>query len=145
MAGFLGIDCGSISLNLVLSGERLLASRFVCTEGFADAPLHALIRALDEVTARAGNLSIDSAMVTGSARDLFSQSLNIPAINEITAHATGVSQVNPRVRTVIEVGGQDSKFIKIDPSVEGPDSACVGISDERGVRCRYRSVSGRAG
>lgn len=114
MARFLGIDCGSISLNLVLSVEeaREPVSLYRRIRGRS---LNALTEALDELTAAHGNLPIDSAMVTGSGRDLFSQSLGIPAINEITAHATGVFHINPEVRTVVEVGGQDSKFIKIDP------------------------------
>jgi predicted CoA-substrate-specific enzyme activase len=119
MARFLGVDCGSISLNLVLwEGE---ARDAVCMyRRIRGRSLTTLIEALDELTASHGNLALDSATVTGSGRDLFSRSLGIPAVNEITAHATGVFQVDPRVRTVIEVGGQDSKFIKIDPPAGGP-------------------------
>jgi predicted CoA-substrate-specific enzyme activase len=120
VAGFLGIDCGSISLNLVLLQEE--AGAPICVyRRIRGRSFHALIEGLDEIQARCNSdLRFTSAMVTGSARDLFSQSLGIPAVNEITAHATGVFRVNPRVRTVIEVGGQDSKFIKIEPPAEGP-------------------------
>ena len=42
--------------------------------------------------------------------------LDLPSINEITAHATGAYWINPGIRTVIEIGGQDSKFITIAPT-----------------------------
>ncbi len=142
MAGFLGIDCGSISLNLVLLREE--AGNPICLyRRIRGRSLQALIEALDEIKATSrGDLRLASAMVTGSARDLFSRSLEIPAVNEITAHTTGVFRVNPEVRTVIEVGGQDSKFIKIETSCRGAHPTRLGIPHERSMCCRHRRVSG---
>lgn len=67
------------------------------------------------------DLPISGVLVTGSARELFSRSLGIPAINEITAHAAGAFRVNPDIRTIVEIGGQDSKFIRIEP----PQTGCI--------------------
>jgi len=120
MGGYLGIDCGSVSLNLVLSrdgsgGEPVSVYRR--TQG---QPLHALIRGIEEiVSVCGGDLAIDSAVVTGSGREMLSELLVIPSINEISAHAAGVRLVNPQVMTIIEIGGQDSKFISIEPSSRG--------------------------
>jgi predicted CoA-substrate-specific enzyme activase len=75
---------------------------------------------VDELIAILGkDLLLKSALVTGSGRELLAEALGIPAINEISAHATGVHRINPDVRTIIEIGGQDSKFIRIEPPVTG--------------------------
>ncbi len=116
MKWYLGIDCGSVSINLVLTGngshEPITIYRR--TRG---RPLKELIAAVEELrNASGGNQRFSGALVTGSGRDLLSRSLKLPAINEITAHATGAYKVNPQIRTIIEIGGQDSKFITLEPS-----------------------------
>jgi predicted CoA-substrate-specific enzyme activase len=115
----LGIDCGSVSLNLaLLSGTtREPVTVYRRTRG---RPLETFLEAVEELRdLGAFNERLDSVLVTGSARELFSEALDIPAVNEISAHAHGIHWVDPRVRTVIEIGGQDSKFIKIEPPVDG--------------------------
>ena len=115
---FLGLDCGSVSLNSVLVDDRsgMLHSAYVRTSG---RPREALISAITEMSERFGDsVEISGAYVTGSGRELLSHCLDIPAINEISAHATGAFHANPAIRTIIEIGGQDSKFIRIEP----PDS-----------------------
>ena len=119
MERYLGIDCGSVSLNLALmtGGADEPVSVYLRTKG---RPLGSFVEAIDELIKICdGDLPVTSALVTGSARELLSKALNIPAINEISAHATGAHHVIPNVRTIIEIGGQDSKFVKIEPSVTG--------------------------
>jgi predicted CoA-substrate-specific enzyme activase len=49
---------------------------------------------------------------TGSARQLAATLLGADVVkNEITAHAVAASRVHPEVRTILEIGGQDSKII----------------------------------
>ena len=116
MANELGIDCGSISLNLAFFAERD-ENPITIYRRTRGRPLATFVQASDELLEKLGeDLRISGSMVTGSARELISRSLEIPAINEITAHATGVHHVAPEVRTIIEIGGQDSKFMKIGPS-----------------------------
>ncbi|MBI5248670.1 MAG: hypothetical protein HY912_04180 [Desulfomonile tiedjei] len=114
MNTFLGIDCGSVSLNLVLVGkETEPVSVYLRTRG---RPLRTFVQGLEQLMSDCGgDVALSSALVTGSARDYLSEALGIPAVNEITAHATGTHRINPEVRTIIEIGGQDSKFIKIEP------------------------------
>ena len=119
MGDYLGIDCGSVSLNLVLlrraSGRTLTV--YLRTQG---RPLQTLIAALDELRdACRSEIRLENALVTGSGRELLASCLGIPAVNEISAHGNGVWRVDSRVRTVIEIGGQDSKFIRIEPSANG--------------------------
>ena len=116
---YLGLDCGSVSLNLVLWGGAL--EEPVCiyrrTQG---RPLETLVAALKELRDSLGtDVPIAGALVTGSARELLSRTLGVPAINEISAHATGAFHVNPRIRTIIEIGGQDSKFVRLEPPEAG--------------------------
>lgn len=119
MKATLGIDCGSVSLNLVLmtDGRSEPVSVYRRTRG---RPLEALVPAVDElVDACGGNCSLESVLVTGSGRELLSAILDIPAVNEISAHSAGIHHIDPRVRTIIEIGGQDSKFIKIEGAAAG--------------------------
>ncbi|MFZ5864340.1 MAG: acyl-CoA dehydratase activase [Thermodesulfobacteriota bacterium] len=114
----LGIDCGSISLNLALlrdaADEPLTVYRR--TSG---RPLSALIQSLDQLIDLCGHdVILDGVLATGSGRELLARSIRIPAVNEITAHSAGVFQVDPTVRTIIEIGGQDSKFIRLDAPAE---------------------------
>lgn len=116
MGRHLGIDCGSVSLNLVVlePGQDEPVSVYRRTRG---RPLHTFVEAVEELIARSGpDVPLESALATGSARYLFAEALDIPAVNEISAHSAGVHAVDPNVRTIIEIGGQDSKFMRIEPS-----------------------------
>ena len=56
--------------------------------------------------------SVVSIGTTGSARKLIGTLLSASIIkNEITAHAIGTTSIIPDVRTIFEIGGQDSKII----------------------------------
>lgn len=116
MRRYLGIDCGSVSINLALmmDGAYEPITVYRRTRG---RPLPEFVSAVDELSLTCGgNVNVDSALVTGSGRDLLSKALDLPTINEITAHATGSHYINPDIRTIIEIGGQDSKFITVAPS-----------------------------
>ncbi|MFH1114230.1 MAG: acyl-CoA dehydratase activase [Pseudomonadota bacterium] len=119
MKWYLGIDCGSVSINLVLRGDgpHEPITVYRRTRG---RPLKEFIAALEELrNACGGNHGFKGALVTGSGRELFSKALGLPAVNEITAHAAGAYKVNPNIRTIIEIGGQDSKFITLEPGPAG--------------------------
>ncbi len=112
----LGIDCGSVSLNLALvdHDRRVLETVYIRTQG---RPLFALIDAGKRLSEKhEKKITIEGAIVTGSAREMISKHTGIPAVNEIKAHAQGSYWANKDIRTIIEIGGQDSKFIQIGPS-----------------------------
>ncbi len=115
---FLGIDCGSVSLNLFVApkGAKEPYIVYLRTRG---RPLQTLIEAIDQTLGEYGDTLVVSAYVTGSARELIANATGIPAINEITAHTIGAHKINPDIRTIIEIGGQDSKYIRIEPSSNG--------------------------
>ena len=118
-AAFLGVDTGSISTKGVVIDERgaILARSYLWTEG---APTEAARRVVDEL---AGQLDRDRYAVravgtTGSARRLVGAMLGAQVVkNEITAHAVGTTFLHPDVRTILEIGGQDSKIILVEGGV----------------------------
>jgi predicted CoA-substrate-specific enzyme activase len=109
---YLGIDIGSTSTKAVLiSPEReLLGGFYTVTAGRPIAAVQKLIRSIDEVLGR-GSLRLRGAATTGSGRmiikELFDAEL---AVNEITAHARAAVFLHPKADTILEIGGQDSKF-----------------------------------
>ena len=105
-------------------------------------PLQTFVEALDQMSdSCGGDLTLAGVLVTGSARELLSKALEIPAINEITAHAVGANKVNPEIRTIIEIGGQDSK-IHTNRAFSGQrDSPSPCFQNERNMRGRHRGFS----
>lgn len=111
--GYLGIDVGSVSTNLVILDEHagVLAAVYRRTQG---QPIKAVQEGLKELADQmAGqDFEIHAVGTTGSARYLTGVIVGADVVkNEITAHAVAASQVVPDVNTVIEIGGQDSKLI----------------------------------
>lgn len=112
--GYLGMDIGSISTKGVIidQNNQIIAEKYIWTEGNPIQAVKTVIGALKE---QAGDAVIASVGTTGSARKLIGRMLNADIVkNEITAHAVGTLSVFPDVRTILEIGGQDSKIILID-------------------------------
>lgn len=121
MKTYLGIDVGSISTNLVLIGEedQILSSFYLRTEG---DPIEAIQKGLrelrDYISKHNPAIEISGVGTTGSARQLAGVITGADLVkNEITAHAKGASFFVPDARTVIEIGGQDSKIIILENGV----------------------------
>lgn len=64
-------------------------------------------------------MPLAGGMCTGSGKDLIAEGLGLATVNEIVAHATAAWTLHPDVRSVIEIGGQDSKFIRIGRDADG--------------------------
>ena len=110
---FMGIDVGSISTKgtIVDENENILCGEYLYTKG---NPMEAVKTLLKRLEARfdAEHYRIVSVGTTGSARKLIGAVLNAAVVkNEITAHAVGTTAIHPEVRTIFEIGGQDSKII----------------------------------
>lgn len=116
---YLGIDIGSISTKGVIIDHEnnLLAQSYIWTEGnpmnAVKTLLHNLEKQIDKKT-----VEVVSVGTTGSARKLIGVMLNASIVkNEITAHAVGTSSIYPNVRTIFEIGGQDSKIILMENGI----------------------------
>ena len=111
---YLGIDIGSTSTKAVLMSKdrEVLAGFYTRTAG---RPVHAvrkLFASIDDVIERKKlNVVIIGAGTTGSGRKFSGKIIGADmVIDEITAHARAAVELNPEVDTIIEIGGQDSKF-----------------------------------
>lgn len=121
MKTYLGIDVGSVSTKFVLIDEKdqILFSSYFRTEG---NPIEAIKKGLRELKNWIENhnpkIEIAGVGTTGSARYLAGVITGADLIkNEISAHAKGVIHSIPEARTVIEIGGQDSKIIILENGV----------------------------
>ena len=116
--GYLGIDIGSISTKGVILDEEnnILESLYIWTEG---NPIKAVKRLLKELKEQLDeDVEIYGIGTTGSARKLIGLMVDANIVkNEITAHAVGTTHFYPNVKTILEIGGQDSKIILLNDSI----------------------------
>ena len=110
----LGVDIGSVSTKgvvLDISG-KVLAQGYLWTEGQPVKAVKDLLLVLRDQLAEP--VKVVGVGTTGSARKLIGTMLGANMVkNEITAHAVGTLSKYPNVRTILEIGGQDSKIILI--------------------------------
>lgn len=108
---FAGIDIGSTITKVVIRNERDTCSTVIKP---TDAEHRRLAHKITEEALDFANLTfgeIDYIVATGYGR------INVPfadsQVTEITCHMRGVNWLFPNVRTIIDIGGQDSKGIKV--------------------------------
>jgi (R)-2-hydroxyacyl-CoA dehydratese activating ATPase len=105
---FAGIDIGSRTIELVVveeTGEMVLSLQ--ADTGFDPlAEVRKLIR----------GVAYDHIVATGYGRSLFEIACEAPTVTEIKAHARGAQACFPHARTVLDIGGQDSKAIALAES-----------------------------
>ena len=116
---YLGIDIGSISTKGVIIDENnyILAKNYLYTEGNPIEAVKKLIKNLKEQL-NFNEYKVVSIGTTGSARKLIGTLLGASIIkNEITAHAIGTTSIYKDVKTIFEIGGQDSKIITLKDGI----------------------------
>jgi len=116
---YLGIDIGSISTKGVIIDENdnILASSYLWTKGNPIKAVKEVLKVLESQIDQK-QYKIVGVGTTGSARKLVGTMLRATTIkNEITAHAIGTISKYPNVKTILEIGGQDSKIILIDNKI----------------------------
>ena len=100
-----GIDIGSRTIELVvLKGNDIIDNRQV-DSGFD--PMTQAKKILD-------GIEYDRIMATGYGRHLFELTLDAPTVTEIKAYAVGARALFPQARTILDIGGQDSKAIAVN-------------------------------
>ncbi|CUH97514.1 hypothetical protein P22_3645 [Propionispora sp. 2/2-37] len=109
---YLGIDVGSVSTNLVVIDEddNVIERLYLRTSG---QPINVLCNGMKIISEKLGkDIVIKGVGTTGSGRQLASVIVGADAVkNEITAHAVAAQSLVSGVRTILEIGGQDSKLI----------------------------------
>ncbi len=109
---FLGVDIGSLSCDAVLidENETVLAASVVPTGA---RNREAIERARSETVRNAGILEKDivATVSTGYGRDRVEN--RTAAVTEISCHARGIHALFPDTRILVDIGGQDSKAIRL--------------------------------
>jgi len=106
-----GVDIGSTSSKVVIleDGKETLSKVVIPVGSGTSGPTRALEQALRE--AGLNRSDIKRLIATGYGRTHFPGADQ--QITEITCHARGVYELVPSVQTIIDIGGQDAKAIKI--------------------------------
>lgn len=111
---YLGIDIGSTSTKAILTStdHSPVAGFYTYTAGKPVEAVQAIFEAIDDLVGKHGiRLSFRGAGTTGSGRKFIGKIIRADLIvDEITAHARAAFELNPKTDTIIEIGGQDSKF-----------------------------------
>jgi len=113
---FLGVDIGSISLKVVVidQNENIIYSNYERSQGQPIKVLQARLKALKPEIKK----NIKGVGVTGSGRNLAKIYLGADLVlDEITAQAIAAAHKYPEVKTILEIGGQDSKVIVLEKQV----------------------------
>jgi predicted CoA-substrate-specific enzyme activase len=110
---FAGIDIGSVTTKAVIINdkEETLSFSLMPTRYNRQESGTAVLKLALE-TIRKSNDGIKYMISTGYGRRAFSASDE--ALPEIVCHARGTKLLFPEVRTIIDIGGQDSKVIELD-------------------------------
>ena len=109
----MGVDVGSVSTDFVLIDEKyqLADSLYLRTHG---DPLGTVAQGMGILR----ELYLTAVGTPGCGRQRAGRMLGADVVkNEITAHGVAAAVIDPEVRTVIEIGGQDSKIILLDQGV----------------------------
>ncbi len=102
---YAGIDIGSRSIELVvLEDEKIIESKQADSSFDPMAQARKLLESVE----------YNHIMATGYGRHLFELSFETPTVTEIKAYAVGANALFPDVRTILDIGGQDSKAIALN-------------------------------
>lgn len=114
-----GVDVGSVSAEAVLlAGERVLAK--VALPTGASSRL-AGERVLELALQQAGVRKDDVGFVVATGYGRRAVDSANRAVTEISCHARGARQLFAEVGMVVDIGGQDSKVIRVDPAGTAAD------------------------
>lgn len=102
---FAGIDIGSRTIELaVVDEDGEIKELLQADTGFNPAA---------EAKRMVDATRFDRIMATGYGRNLFEIAFDAPTVTEIKAHARGAWALFPHARTILDIGGQDSKVIAL--------------------------------
>ena len=106
----------------VVADAPVLVARYRRIKG---GPAEAAGALLDELLAVLPEGSVHGARVTGSGGRLVGPALDASFENEFKAITRGIAALHPETQTIFEMGGETSKFIRLEAS----DIGCAGITD----------------
>jgi (R)-2-hydroxyacyl-CoA dehydratese activating ATPase len=113
---YAGIDAGSRAIKIVLIGDDGLG---IIAQGQVDQGVEQdklACRLFDKVLADGGVRRSDVRRIVATGYGRNAIAIADTTITEITCHAVGVRHLVPDAMTVIDIGGQDSKLVRLDAS-----------------------------
>ncbi len=115
MALYVGLDVGSISADLVVMTDQgeVLSTRY---ERVLGRPLPVALELLEEALRE--HPDVQGLCVTGTGAKIIAGLLQVPFVNEIVSQSCAAAHLHPQARTIIEIGGTESKLICMG---KGPD------------------------
>jgi len=121
---FLGFDIGSVSLNTVILDDNntILEDYYDYIHG---RPFDVLKERLSSILDKYSSKAIKGIALTGTGGKLATELIGGVFVNEIIAQATSTGRLFPEARTVIEIGGEDSKLIILEKDPENGHSRLV--------------------
>jgi predicted CoA-substrate-specific enzyme activase len=123
---FIGFDVGSVSVKLVVFDEKAnkLSSFYERHKGHPFSVAFELLRSVTDSESHRvkepsrhstiSSLHHFSLSITGSAGRLIASVLGIEPVNEIVAQTYSIHKLFPHIKTIIEMGGEDSKLIILE-------------------------------
>ena len=115
-----GVDVGSTQTKaIIINEQREIIARSLINTG-ANVT-RAAERSFEEAVANAGIKRDEVAYVVGTGYGRYKVTFGDAQITEISCHARGATLLFPNTRTVIDMGGQDAKGIKVGPEGDVKD------------------------
>ena len=114
---YMGVDVGSVSTDIALLDKnfQVVEGLYLKTKG---KPVAAIQEGFKILKGKYSSEEICAVGCTGSGRQMTSYLIGADLVkNEITAHAVAALKLHSGVKTIIEIGGQDSKIITINNGV----------------------------
>ena len=116
----IGLDSGSTSTNAVVMDQDRKIRAFSVVRTGAKSGVSA-DRALKEVLEKAGLTREDISLIVSTGYGRVSIEFADENVTEISCHGKGAHYFNPKIRTILDIGGQDSKAIRLNENGEVKD------------------------
>ena len=116
----MGIDSGSTSTNAVIMDSDRNIKAFSVVRTGAKSGVSA-DRVLKETLEKAGLKRDDLTWIVSTGYGRVSIEFADETVTEISCHGKGAHYFNPKIRTILDIGGQDSKAIKLSPEGDVTD------------------------
>lgn len=124
---YLGIDVGSTTVKVVVLTQEctLLAHRYLRSKG---QPRQTLLQAMEELSQHIDLSRVTGVGLTGSGGEPIARLIGGHHVNELIAQTRAVGALYPQARTVIEIGGQDSKLLSVEWDTQSGKMVLVDFS-----------------
>ena len=122
---YIGYDIGSISVNRAIVDHENKIIDVLPYHRHHGEPIKTIKNDLIHLSGKFKNDNFKGISLTGSGAKDISRLLDVGFINEIEAISNSIKQFHGHIKTVIEIGGQDSKFIDLEDGDYAMNELCA--------------------